>query len=326
MNGAHKSSVIFAALVAWKSATLPTSSWIGSLAVGHRTCSIRVTPRPCRAASSDVVGLALDLETTGGNTKQAQICQFAIVHVNSDTPKNPLSFSRYVLPEHEMASGVVRVHGLTRDRLIARGAKCFRETWEECEQWLESTFGSDQRYVWAAHNGACFDWPVLRRHVPHASVLQPPRGVLIDTLPMARAVASRGSSCDLAALYWQASQGNAIRKRHDALADALALARVWRWLIVKRHADPNVASEFQHHLRQQSQYQSLRVPDSRQIYAVRAGREPGLYDSWGDRQKQVLRFPKAEYKKFKSRDEAHAWLIAMSDGTGVIHKGARHIP
>jgi viroplasmin and RNaseH domain-containing protein len=39
------------------------------------------------------------------------------------------------------------------------------------------------------------------------------------------------------------------------------------------------------------------------VYAVRSGRQPGLYSTWDECRTQVDRFPQAEYKKFKSIQE-----------------------
>jgi len=43
-------------------------------------------------------------------------------------------------------------------------------------------------------------------------------------------------------------------------------------------------------------------------YAVRTGRQPGLYPTWGECEKQTSGFPAAVFKGFKSRADAEAWL------------------
>lgn len=43
-------------------------------------------------------------------------------------------------------------------------------------------------------------------------------------------------------------------------------------------------------------------------YAVKEGREPGIYDSWDLCQKQVLGYKGAIYKKFPTRDQALAFI------------------
>ncbi len=46
----------------------------------------------------------------------------------------------------------------------------------------------------------------------------------------------------------------------------------------------------------------------KKYYAVLAGREPGIYESWEDCKKQTDGFPKAEYKSFKTKKEANAYM------------------
>ena len=43
-------------------------------------------------------------------------------------------------------------------------------------------------------------------------------------------------------------------------------------------------------------------------YAVRKGREPGIYEDWKSCSMQVIRFPGAEYKSFDTKEEAEAFL------------------
>ncbi|WP_400206953.1 ribonuclease H1 domain-containing protein [Candidatus Methanomassiliicoccus intestinalis] len=44
------------------------------------------------------------------------------------------------------------------------------------------------------------------------------------------------------------------------------------------------------------------------VYAVRKGRQTGLFETWAECQAQVTRFPGAEYKSFTSYAEAEAYL------------------
>lgn len=44
------------------------------------------------------------------------------------------------------------------------------------------------------------------------------------------------------------------------------------------------------------------------VYAVKTGRVPGLYDTWDACQEQVKGFSGAEYQKFKTEEEANAYL------------------
>ena len=139
------------------------------------TCvGVRMAPRRRRfcagVAMSEqefVAGLAFDLETTGLDTNSAEIVQLAVVIANS---KQDAKFSRLVLPEGDIDPGASSVHGFTREVLEERGARPFGEVWAECEAWLRETLASDTRpLVWAAHNGAQFDQPILRRCVVQAT-------------------------------------------------------------------------------------------------------------------------------------------------------------
>lgn len=44
------------------------------------------------------------------------------------------------------------------------------------------------------------------------------------------------------------------------------------------------------------------------FYAVRKGRNPGIYETWDEAKRQVTGFYAAEFKKFKTREEAVAFL------------------
>lgn len=55
----------------------------------------------------------------------------------------------------------------------------------------------------------------------------------------------------------------------------------------------------------------------KKTYAVRRGRKTGLFQTWADCQKQVIGFSGAEYKSFKSLEEAKVYLAgAVSEGAG----------
>lgn len=49
------------------------------------------------------------------------------------------------------------------------------------------------------------------------------------------------------------------------------------------------------------------------FYAVRSGRTPGIYMSWEDCRKMVDGYPKAEYKSFKTEEEALSYLHPKED-------------
>jgi hypothetical protein len=53
-------------------------------------------------------------------------------------------------------------------------------------------------------------------------------------------------------------------------------------------------------------------------YAVKVGRNQGIYRSWEECQVQVEGFPRAKFKGFSSYSEAEKWLLG-----GVTHKPAK---
>lgn len=188
-----------------------------------------------RAGQEFCAALAFDLETTGLDVNHCEIVQIAIVVANS---QRGARFSRLVLPDGDIDPQASAVHGLTRDSLEAAGATPFAEVWQECEAWLDETMKSSTRpLVWAAHNGNRFDRPILLRCVDRATggsaCLRSPRASWIDTLSLARSAlpgrrweGSQGPYT-LGRLYEDAS-GRSLDGAHDALADAEALAVVWK--------------------------------------------------------------------------------------------------
>lgn len=51
-------------------------------------------------------------------------------------------------------------------------------------------------------------------------------------------------------------------------------------------------------------------------YAIKIGRRPGLYHSWDEAKRQVIGFPHAIYKKFKTEVEASAFLSPPQETHG----------
>lgn len=248
-------------LMASKDKTGPATA-----AISQHAASAEVRPRTDLPEQEFVAALAFDLETTGLDVRTNEIVQIAIVVANSN---RGAKFSRLVLPEGRIDPGAAAVHGLTRAHLLEQGAQPFAQVWDECEQWLTDTLGSDTRpVVWAAHNGKGFDRPVLLRCVDElyrqraaeeagetapaqqpsplqlSPLLRSPRAAWIDTLVLARKALprrSRGSDGlgphTLSSLYRTASGGRTLEGAHDALADAEALACVWKWLVEHAGAD-----------------------------------------------------------------------------------------
>src|ERR1700748_2801047 len=49
------------------------------------------------------------------------------------------------------------------------------------------------------------------------------------------------------------------------------------------------------------------------FYAVRRGRETGIFRSWGETQRSTSGFSGAEHRKFARREDAEAWLASGPD-------------
>ena len=48
-------------------------------------------------------------------------------------------------------------------------------------------------------------------------------------------------------------------------------------------------------------------------YAAQKGKDPGLYESWNECQKQVIGFQGANYKKFKTKSEAMKYILEENE-------------
>ncbi len=55
----------------------------------------------------------------------------------------------------------------------------------------------------------------------------------------------------------------------------------------------------------------------RKYYSVKAGRKPGIYETWEECKEQVIGFPGAEYKKFSTLKEAEEFLGRQSVKTDM---------
>jgi len=51
-------------------------------------------------------------------------------------------------------------------------------------------------------------------------------------------------------------------------------------------------------------------------YAVKNGKNPGIYSTWAECEKQVKGFPNAQFKKWKTKDEAEAYIRAEKISIG----------
>ena len=54
-------------------------------------------------------------------------------------------------------------------------------------------------------------------------------------------------------------------------------------------------------------------------YAVKNGREPGIYNSWAECQKQIHGFKNASYKSFTSRKEAEEFISDKKEMPQMEH-------
>lgn len=57
------------------------------------------------------------------------------------------------------------------------------------------------------------------------------------------------------------------------------------------------------------------------FYAVRIGRNPGIYRTWSECQKQIMHYKEAEYKSFKTLKEAEQYLAAGNVNAEIPDKG-----
>lgn len=60
---------------------------------------------------------------------------------------------------------------------------------------------------------------------------------------------------------------------------------------------------------------------AKKSYAVKVGRQPGIYDSWDACRAEVHGFPGAVYKSFSTRQEAEAWLQGASGMQAIAPPG-----
>lgn len=175
------------------------------------------------------VGLAWDVETTG--YQPCEIVQIAVTCADwDDEPYS--SFVRYVMPSVPIDPRAQKIHGISMELLLEQRAQTLEHVLSQLAGWLDSTFGSSRRLVWAAHNGNTFDIPVLRKCVAMEGCKMPrglePSAYTVDTLQLARStLRAKGTirSYALRDLY-QLATGTPLVGAHDAHADAKAVATV----------------------------------------------------------------------------------------------------
>ncbi len=62
------------------------------------------------------------------------------------------------------------------------------------------------------------------------------------------------------------------------------------------------------------------------FYAVRTGRSPGVYLTWDECKKQTIGFPGAVFKKFKTKEEAEAFISVQGGYDALNHQSEEHLP
>ena len=172
------------------------------------------------------VALAVDLETCGN---PPCIWQIAVVVANSELQPTP-SFEALVLPP----SSALHTCPELPQSIDLSAARPFALVWRDLEAWLNQNVQADfRRVVWAAHNGKCFDFPILERHLAANGLAWRKNWRQFDTLVLAKELLSPPAyhgRHKLGNLYALATCGDVIENAHDALADAAALVLVWRYL------------------------------------------------------------------------------------------------
>jgi len=153
---------------------------------------------------------AVDLETTGRDTRSAEIVDIAAVRVRHGAIAG--EFHELVRPRVPIEPGAQRTHGISADDVAT--APYFEDVWPR----FRAFCGGD---LLVAHNGYSFDFPILRR------MARPLPGgwdsSTYDTLPLARELVPTSRKLRDLARTFQVDPG----RSHHALDDTRTLARVF---------------------------------------------------------------------------------------------------
>ncbi|MCB9515306.1 MAG: UvrD-helicase domain-containing protein [Candidatus Krumholzibacteriia bacterium] len=152
-----------------------------------------------------------DLETTGVDTASCEVIELAAIRVEGGRPT--AQFEALVKPVGPIPAASTAVHGID-----ARTVADAPPLGHVLPDFL--TFLGEHDLV--AHNGAAFDFPVLRR-VAREQGLAPPRNALFDSVALARRL-HPGAKNDLGSLI--ARYGVTATARHRALDDCRCLLEV----------------------------------------------------------------------------------------------------
>ncbi len=153
-----------------------------------------------------------DLETTGVDPQRCELIEVAAIRYEDG--RESAHYSSLLRPQGAIPAEATRVHGITDAMVAAAPAPA---------QALPAFLAFLGERDLVAHNGASFDFPLLRR-VAREQGLAPPRNALFDSLALARRLFP-GEKNDLGALM--ARFGVKAAARHRALEDCRALAAVF---------------------------------------------------------------------------------------------------
>ena len=174
-----------------------------------------------------------DLETTGLDTKHDRVVQMGAVAAGAAGER----FLQLVDPRRPMPAKAQATHGIGDDKL--RGQPCFQDAWVRFAAFVAraATSVSDaEGVVLVGHNSSQYDDVLLlaelqRSNQSLAELDHRPMGVLsADTLVAARAARKAGRLPEKLSLTLESLHRHLFQEElvgaHDALADAVAVARI----------------------------------------------------------------------------------------------------
>lgn len=183
---------------------------------------------------------AVDVETTGLVPGYHEVIQVAVVPLNSEFEQHPGMKPFYInmAPDHpERESGAGSVHGISMEELLATGVSQVdsADMFDEWYRSLELPFG--RRLVPLAHN-----WAFERSYLLHWLGLETfsdiwsghPRDTLIFGCLLNDLAAWHGRDIPFSRLnlgFMCEKLGIRLLNAHDALADCLATAKLYRAMI-----------------------------------------------------------------------------------------------
>lgn len=119
-----------------------------------------------------------DTETTGlGPVDQIRILEVAVIQMKGDTLKETCQYETLVDPEVEIPPGSTKYHGIVKRHI--EGKPTFKRIAHKLHMLLD-------QHVWAGHNIAAYDIPLLKEEFRRAGMEMPRCLGIIDTLQIAR--------------------------------------------------------------------------------------------------------------------------------------------